>query len=207
MDIQIVSLIFYFIVIVYSAVIHEYSHGWMADRLGDPTAKLSGRLTLNPISHIDPIGSILVPALLFLFSGGKFIFAYAKPVPVNPFNLRNIRYGHALVAFAGPASNILLALIFGTMIRFFPLSPIAEFWKIIVFANLLLAVFNLIPIPPLDGSKVLFSFLPDSLHDLKVFLETYGWLFLFFFIFYFFHFLIPIILFLFSLFTGQGFIP
>lgn len=195
--------LFFFLVITFSAIIHEYSHGWMADRLGDPTARLSGRLTLNPIPHIDPVGTILLPAMMYLFTQGGMLFAYAKPVPVNPFNLRNIRHGTALTAFAGPASNIIIAFIFGMFVRFLPLSVFSEFLSIVVLANLLLAVFNLVPIPPLDGSKVLFAFLPSQFNDIKVFLEAYGWFFLIFFIVFLFQFISPIIQFLFTMFTGQ----
>ena len=204
---DIISLIFFFLVITFSAVIHEYSHGWMADRLGDPTARLAGRLTLNPIAHIDPFGTFLLPALLFLGTGGRMLFAYAKPVPVNPYNLKNSRYGSAYVAIAGPASNIILAFVFGMMVRVFPDSVLTPFWAIIVFSNVLLAVFNLVPIPPLDGSKVLFSILPSQFNNFKVFLEAYGWMFLLFFIFFFFQMLIPVIQFFFTLFAGQAVLP
>jgi Zn-dependent protease len=206
MDINVT--IFFFIVIAISAIIHEYSHGWMADRLGDPTAKLAGRLTLNPIAHIDPIGTLLVPAILLLFSGGTFLFAFAKPVPVNPYNIRDKRWGLALVSIAGPGSNFLLALIFGLLIRFLPFfdSPtytaFISYLGIVVYANLLLFVFNLIPIPPLDGSKVLFAILPEQFHNLKIFLQTYGLIFLFIFIFFLFPIIIPVISFLFRLITG-----
>ena len=164
---------FFLVVLILSAIIHEYAHGWVADRLGDPTARLSGRLTLNPIPHIDPIGTILLPALL-LFSNLGVFFAYAKPVPVNPHNLRNPKVGGGLVAFAGPAANFAVALVLGSLVRALPPLPFSHALQIIVYANLLLGVFNLIPIPPLDGSKVLFALLPDSLRPLQVFLETYG---------------------------------
>lgn len=169
----IVFRLFFLVVLVLSAIIHEYAHGWVADRLGDPTARLSGRLTLNPIPHIDPIGTILLPALLLLSNLGVF-FAYAKPVPVNPHNLRNPKAGGGLVAFAGPAANFAVALVLGSLVRSLPPSPFSVALQIIVYANLLLGVFNLIPIPPLDGSKVLFALLPDALRPLQVFLETYG---------------------------------
>lgn len=202
---EIIVPLFYILVLAFSAIIHEYSHGWMADRLGDPTARLSGRLTLNPIAHIDPIGTLLLPAIMYLFT--SFIFAYAKPVPVNPFNLKNIRYGSAMTAFAGPASNIIIALVFGMIIRFLPdavrLTHFPEFLSIIVYANLLLAIFNLVPIPPLDGSKILFAFLPSQFNDIKVFLEMYGWMFLIFFVLFIFQYLSPVLQFFFMIFTGQ----
>lgn len=209
MDISVT--IFFFITIAFSAIIHEYAHGWMADRLGDPTAKLAGRLTLNPIPHIDPIGTLLVPALLLLFSRGSFLFAFAKPVPVNPGNIRNQRFGLALVSIAGPFSNFFLALIFGLLIRTLPFlnSPIylafISYLTIIVYANLLLFIFNLVPIPPLDGSKVLFAVLPEQFHNLKVFLQTYGIIFLFIFIFFLFGLIMPVIGFLFKIITGYDF--
>lgn len=196
---------FFFIVITMSAVIHEYSHGWLADRLGDPTARLAGRLTLNPIAHIDPFGTLFLPLVLLLFSGGTFLFAYAKPVPINPYNLKNARYGMGLVAFAGPASNLITALIFGLLVRFLPPGPLSFYLSIIVYANLLLAVFNLVPISPLDGSKILYAVLPDSFYSFKVFLEQYGMFLLLIFIFFFFRLITPIIGFLFQLITGFPF--
>ncbi len=150
------DLIFGLAVLFASVILHEVAHGYMANWLGDPTARLQGRLTLNPISHVDPIGTILMPLLLFL-SNSPFFFGYAKPVPYNPHNLRS-RYGEAMVAFAGPGTNILLAVIFGLAIRFggAVLSPsLAAAFAVIVVVNLMLALFNLIPLPPLDGSKVL----------------------------------------------------
>lgn len=204
MDQYLVSQIFFFIVITFSAVIHEYAHGWMADRLGDPTARLSGRLTINPLVHIDPVGTLLMPAVLYLISNGTFLFAFAKPVPINPFNLRNIRNGTAIVAFAGPASNFLLAIIFGILVRILPGTQLTLFFLVIVYANIVLGVFNLVPIPPLDGSKVLFSILPSQFNDIKVFLEVYGWAILLFFALFFFRFLVPIINFLFNVITGSN---
>ena len=154
--------IFFLIVLILSIIIHEVSHGYVAEMLGDPTARLQGRLTLNPIPHIDIVGSILVPASLVLFHA-PFMFGWAKPVPYNPYNLKNQRWGEALVAGAGPGVNILLAIGFGLFIRFLGTevpSAFVEFASIIVFVNIMLAVFNLIPIPPLDGSKLLKSVLP-----------------------------------------------
>jgi Zn-dependent protease len=136
----------------------------MANYLGDPTARLQGRLTLNPLTHLDPVGSIFVPALLAL-SSSPFLIGWAKPVPYNPYNLRGT-YAEPLVAFAGPGTNILLALIFGLAIRFFgaALTPaLLQAFALIVFINILLALFNLIPLPPLDGSKILSTLLPAPL--------------------------------------------
>jgi len=196
---------FFFITIAMSAIIHEYSHGWMADQLGDATARLAGRLTLNPIPHIDPLWTILLPVVMLIMSGGSFLFAAAKPVPVNPYNLQGKKYAVASVSFAGPGSNLIIALIFGLLFRFLPVGNFTNFLGIVVYANILLAVFNLVPIPPLDGSKILFDFLPERFHNVRVFLETYGFIILIFFIFFLFGFIRPIISGLFSLFTGYNF--
>lgn len=158
------DIIFLVAILVMSVVIHEVAHGVMANYLGDPTAKLEGRLTLNPVSHIDPMGSVILPAILAL-SSSPFLFGWAKPVPYNPYNLqKGGRWAEALVAGAGPAANVLLALIFGLLIRVgaIPLEAVSLAVSI-VFINILLAVFNLIPIPPLDGSKILSTILPPSL--------------------------------------------
>ncbi len=149
--------LFLYLIVILSAIFHEYAHAWAALYLGDPTAKNAGRLTLNPIAHIDPFGTVLLP-LFLLFTGGIFI-GYAKPVPFNPYNLSDQKYGEAKVAAAGPISNILIALIFSVVIRFVALP---QFWGMavsyIIFINIILALFNLIPIPPLDGSKLLRAF-------------------------------------------------
>jgi Zn-dependent protease len=198
------GLIFFFIIIVPSAIIHEYAHAWMADRLGDPTARHMGRLTLNPLVHIDLFGTILMPLLLFLVSQGGFLFAYAKPVPYNPFNLRSLRWHPALVGLAGPLSNLLLALIFGLAIRFLNFGAVEPLFAIIVYANLLLMVFNLIPVPPLDGSKILFALLPDSMAHLKAQLERYGFFILILLLFVIFRLIFPIISTLFTWIVGQS---
>lgn len=198
-------LLFFFLIIIPSSIFHEYAHGWMADRLGDPTAKYAGRLSLDPRVHIDKWGTILMPLILFLMTGGRFLFAYAKPVPYNPYNLKNQKWGPVAVALAGPVSNILLAVVFGFLMRFLPVgSPLSIFISIIVYANVLLAVFNLVPIPPLDGSKLLYALLPDSQYQIKEVLERYGFVILLAFIFFGFKLITPIIVFLYHLFTGGG---
>lgn len=157
-------VIFAFIILIFSVILHEVAHGYMANWLGDPTARLAGRLTLNPLPHIDPIGSVLLPGLLLLgqsFTHFPLLIGYAKPVPINPHYLTG-KYDEALTAFAGPGTNILLALIFGLAIRFMggPETPLIDAFAVIVYINMLLALFNLIPIPPLDGSRVLAPLLP-----------------------------------------------
>lgn len=150
------SFLFTLIILFISVILHEVAHGYMANRLGDPTARLAGRLTLNPLPHIDPVGTILLP-LILVISNAPFFIGYAKPVPVNEYNLPG-KYDMALVAFAGPAVNIILAVVFGLAVRFggAALGPgLAEAFGVIVAVNLILAMFNLVPLPPLDGSKVL----------------------------------------------------
>ena len=188
-------------ILILSIIIHEVAHGVAANWLGDPTAKYAGRLTLNPIPHIDPVGSVVLPFLTY-FSGG-FIFGWAKPVPYNPFNLTDQRWGELKVALAGPASNIALALVFGSLIRFLPLSQsFTTIFGLIVLVNLSLAIFNLIPIPPLDGSKILFAFLPLSMMHIRYFLERFGFLLVILFVIFLGGIISPIISTLFTLFTG-----
>jgi len=200
--------IFQIIVLVFSAVIHEYMHGWMADRLGDPTAKNEGRLTLSPIPHIDLFGSVLLPFLLVV-TGSNFVLGWAKPVPYNPYNLRDQKYGELKVALAGPMANFITALFFGLLIRFFggwmfSINPVVpELLSIIVFINLLLMIFNLIPIPPLDGSKILMTFLSYEWKLRFQRLEPYGiFIILFLIMFGFFSLIWPLLIFLFSLIVG-----
>lgn len=193
------SLVFYFIIIIPSAIIHEYAHGWMAWMLGDPTAKYAGRLSLDPRVHIDKWGTILLPIFLYFVSGGSFVFAYAKPVPYNPYNLKDQKLGPALVGLAGPMANIATALVFSIFIRIagIPSSSfifsIISFFTLIVYANIVLAIFNLMPIPPLDGSKILYAVLPNSAYKVREFLERYSIFLLFFFIFFAFELIRPVI--------------
>jgi len=200
------DFIFIIVILIMSVVIHEVSHGYAALALGDPTAKYQGRLTLNPLSHLDPVGSFLVP-LLGYWAGG-FIIGWAKPVPFNPYNLRNPKWGEALVAAAGPISNIALAIIFGLIIRFYGETMSQAFFILttgVVKINIILALFNLIPIPPLDGSKILFSILPYKWQRFKVSLEKIGIVLVLVFVFVFWHLISPAIIYLFTLLTGVGF--
>ncbi len=198
---ELTELVFFIIVILFSAIIHEYSHGYMADRLGDPTARYAGRLTLNPIPHLDLFGSILMPLFLLALNAG-FLFAYAKPVPYNPYNLKNQKWGPAMVAIAGPLSNILLAIVFGIIVQLTGNTPYLPYLSVIVYANVLLAIFNLVPIPPLDGSKVVFAVLPPQFDNIRAVLERFGFILLLLFVFVFFRLISPIIFWLYDLLTG-----
>ena len=198
--------LFYIIILLFSVVVHEVSHGVMADKLGDPTARLAGRLTLNPIRHIDPFGSIILPLIMVLLPG-NFIFGWAKPVPVNPYQLKNPERDAALIAGAGPASNLLLAAIFALFIKMGEIAASSlivqslPLLAAIVWVNIILAVFNLVPIPPLDGSKILFAFLPRSADRFKFALEQNGTIILLFFIFFGFGLILPIASFLYNILT------
>lgn len=194
------EFLFFIIIFLYSVIAHEVAHGKMAEYLGDPTARSMGRLTLNPIPHLDPIGSILLP-LLLVVTNSPILFGWAKPVPYNPYNLRSQRYGNALVAGAGVATNLALALGIGLLLRFLPFEgPLIAILSYVVEINLILGVFNLIPIPPLDGSKILFDFFPQT--DLTIFLERYGFFLLILFILFGLPYLFPIIDFLFKIIIG-----
>lgn len=182
------EFLFFIAILIFSIVLHEFSHGAAANLLGDPTAEYAGRLTLNPLKHLDPIGSIILPIFL-IFTTGRGI-GWAKPVPINPNNFRDQKYGSLKVALAGPASNLMIALTFGLFLRvllFFNFVSIGFYsiFSFIIYVNLILSVFNLIPVPPLDGSHVLFTFLPYSAQRIKIFLSQFGSFILFFLIFLF----------------------
>jgi Zn-dependent protease len=206
-----ITLVFQLAILVMSVVIHEVSHGAIAYALGDSTAKYAGRLTLNPLAHIDPVGSILVPLASFFLGG--FVIGWAKPVPYDPRNLRiaNTDVGGAIVGAAGPLSNIALALIFGLGFRVLAgmdaafASPVSVVFAMITVTNLSLAIFNLVPIPPLDGSKVLFAIFPSRWWRLRALLGQYGFVLLLLFIFYLSGWIVPIISGLFRALTGIGF--
>lgn len=209
--------IFKILILIFSVVIHEVSHGLAAYALGDNTAKWMGRLTLNPIKHVDLWGSLIIPAISFAIGG--FMFGWAKPVPYNPYNLRNQKYGPALVGVAGPLSNIFIAVVFGLALRTMSIwvgaaqssgtiqiiQNFGEIFLFIVQINLLLAVFNLVPIPPLDGSKLLFALLPYRYKHIEAFLEQQGMILLILFIFFGFRIIFPIISLLFRIIVGQPF--
>ena len=199
--------IFSIILLILSVVVHEVCHGYAALKLGDPTAKYAGRLTLNPLRHLDPIGSVIVPLILSLIPP-HMVFGWAKPVPVNPYNLKDQRWGEVLVAAAGPASNLAIALAFGLMIRFneffYFLPP--SFFTIaasLVIINLMLTVFNLVPIPPLDGSKILFGLFQRHSSEFQNWVERHSIIIFLFFVFFLWEFIDPVIIFLFRLITGM----
>lgn len=154
------------VALIISIVLHEVAHGYAAYKLGDPTAKLQGRLSLNPLVHLDPIMSVVVPGMLIL-SGSPFLFGAAKPVPYNPYNFSDQKWGEAKVAAAGPAVNVLIAIIFGLLIQFSGSLGLPQTFTSLAFSivvlNIFLAFFNLLPIPPLDGSKILPIILPFDL--------------------------------------------
>ncbi len=202
---QAIDAIFYIAILVMSIVIHEISHGFVAEYYGDKTARHAGRLTLNPIKHLDLFGSILLPAFLVLTKAG-FLFGWAKPVPYNPDNLSDRKWGTFWVASAGVISNFFIAIIFGLIIRLsLGVVDSAPFYFItssIVIVNLALGIFNLLPVPPLDGSKILFTLLPYSYRGVINFIEQYGLVLLLVFVIFFAKYLFPIISFLYTLLTG-----
>ena len=196
-------LILAFLIIIGLVIsVHEASHAYFANRLGDPTARLLGRMTLNPAAHIDPIGTVLVPLVLFLLGG--FVFGWAKPTPINPLNFAHPRRDSAIVAFGGPASNFALAIVFSILFRIFP----SDILLILISINLILGIFNLIPIPPLDGYKVLLGIVPKEIALRLAVLENYGPIVLIIFLLFFISFLSPIVFallnFLLQIFAGTS---
>ncbi len=202
-----INIIFYIVILLISVIIHEVSHGFMAERFGDNTARFAGRLTLNPLPHLDLFGSIILPIIL-IFSHAGFVVGWAKPVPYNPNNLTNKRWGTLAVASAGIIANLSIAVLFGVIIRvanhFNFISP--DFYFIaglIVFVNLLLAFFNLMPFPPLDGSKILFALLPPRFHHFEAMFERYSIFIFLIFIFFIWNHVFPYIYYVHVLLTGN----
>lgn len=205
---QDLSPIFYIIILLMSVVIHEVAHGYAALYFGDKTAQYAGRLTLNPLKHLDPFGSVILPLLLVL-SSAPFLIGWAKPVPYNPANLRDQKKGTLWVASAGILANLAIAVFFGIIIRISLASGLMgesfiSLASIIVLINIVLAVFNLFPIPPLDGSKILFTLMGHSGRKLEALSTKYSLFILLFFIFFLWKFITPVIYSLFSLITGLG---
>lgn len=192
-----------FIILIFSAIVHEVAHGLMAEKLGDSTARDEGRITLNPIPHIDPFGTILMPLLIWYGTGGRFFFGAAKPVPVNFSNMRKPKSGMVLVSLAGPLSNFLLAVILVIPIKVGLVNSVSyPILLTAIFINLLLGVFNLIPIPPLDGSKILAALAPDEWMYKILSWERYGFLLVLLFVMFgwFQYILWPTVIFFFDLF-------
>lgn len=193
-----IETVFYILVLIFSVIIHEIAHGVAADKLGDSTARMEGRLSLNPLVHIDPIGSVLLPFLLVI-SGSPFLVGWAKPVPFNPNNFYQKnwirKYGEGIVAIAGPLSNLLIAFVFGLILHFqfdFVNISAASLMETIVLVNCVLAVFNLVPVPPLDGSKILFTFLPYKFRAVRDFLERYAFVLALVFIIFLWQYIAPL---------------
>jgi Zn-dependent protease len=179
------SIIITLLILLFSVVLHELSHGVVADRLGDSTARYAGRLTLNPLPHLDLFGSILLPLFLFV-AGSPVIFGSAKPVPVNFFNLRNPKRDMALVSLAGPGANFILAIAFALPIRLGLIAAGTAGYEIflqVTTLNLVLGIFNLLPIPPLDGSKIFAAFLSDEMMLKILAWERFGFILIILFLY------------------------
>ncbi len=208
---SIIDSVFYIVILIFSIVIHEVAHGYVAYRFGDTTARDQGRLTLNPLSHLEWFGSVILPAILIL-SGTGFVFGWAKPVPYNPFRLRNERWGTLAVVAAGIVVNLFVAIFFGMLMRVLLLNGIIDtgastyaILKVIIFLNIVLAFFNIMPVPPLDGSKILFSLLGQKFKKYELFMERYSIVILLFFVVFVWQFVAPVLFKLFSVITGQMF--
>ncbi|HMS92057.1 MAG TPA: site-2 protease family protein [Candidatus Saccharibacteria bacterium] len=191
---DLITIALYLTIVVIALTIHEFCHAWAGHMLGDVTAKQEGRLTLNPMSHIDPFSTLLLPAAL-IFLGSPVVFGAAKPVPFNPYAVRYGKWGAALIAIAGPTSNLLMATVVGLYLRVFDVTGVAgQFLLQFVLINLAFFVFNMIPIPPLDGSRVLYVVLPSSLQDIMDQIEKYGIIVIFAFLLIFYQLFSPLII-------------
>jgi Zn-dependent protease len=172
-------IILFICIIFFSAAVHEYAHGWMAVKLGDPTAKLSGRLSLNPLVHIDILGTIILPLVFILLSRGNIAFGYAKPMPINPYHFKNPKKALMLIGLSGPAINLLLVGLLILLKRLLLWDMIQETLTWTITINLILAIFNLLPIPPLDGSRIIAAFLPYKIFNHYIKLEKMGLILIF----------------------------
>ena len=198
-----IQTIVFLLILIMSVVMHEVTHGYVAEFLGDPTAKLSGRLTLNPVSHLDPVGSFFVPLMLIVLK--LPIFGWAKPVPYNPYNLRGGKWGPALVAIAGPLMNLFLAIFFAMLFNFqiFASTGVNDLLIGAIVINLALFSVNIIPVPPIDGSKVLFAIIPDRFYYLAETMQRYSLFIVLILIMFIDSIIFPVINLLFYLLTGH----
>lgn len=185
--------IIFIVILIISIVLHEIAHGYAADKLGDPTARLAGRLSLNPLVHVDWIGSVILPFFLIV-SGAPFILGWAKPVPFNLYNMKNPKWGGVIVAIAGPLTNIVIAILAAIILKLFTFSPAVIFFLTsLIITNISLAVFNMVPIPPLDGHHILYALLPKRLYKIKSFLRRYSFFVLIIFVIFGWQFISPLI--------------
>lgn len=199
------SSLFNLLILILSVVVHEVSHGLAALSQGDRTAQYQGRLTMNPLKHIDPLGSVILP-LMFALLPGSLMFGWAKPVPYNPYNLRNGRKSEFLVAFAGPFSNLVIAILGAIVLRSFG-AVLPEATLVIISStiliNIVLALFNLVPLPPLDGSKILVNLLPfNASESVQRFYSSYGLVATILFIFFVWQYFVPLIILFYRVLVG-----